>query len=402
MRAGTGLTRKKPGLILAAMAVTALMAGCTVNAPEEAPATDADSLPVESVDGWDPSEEVEWTDAQKILDEAVEDFSDMYGIELAAYLRVIDGPYRGLTAAAGGDEKQYSASTIKAPLVVTTLDTFGDELDTVVTVDWEDAVGGSVIGPGDYTVDTLLRYVMAYSDNTAANGLIDAVGGFDAVNEIIGDAGVDESRYHLGNKMNVPNPSGDRSWISPSQSALFMARIQEVADGHGEHDFIDRDTAQTALTYLTYGGAQKFAMYVGSAVQKTGDTGAGTNDHGILYTGAGPVAFGITTRFGTPMNELTDALLGQLGGRIASLLPDYNLLDDDGEPLSPEDAATWSADEDGDGIADRLNVGYTDDGLAGDGTGGSEGPDGSGSPRLDETLEPDWFNPYRASYENAG
>lgn len=380
MRARTGTARKVPGLILAGMTVTALLAGCTIGDGGDAPATESPTAVVESVDGWDPTEEVEWTDAQKILDDAVDDFSDLYGIDLAVYLRVIDGPYRGLTAAAGGDEKQYSASTIKAPLVVTALKTFGDDLDEIVTVDWEDAVGGSVIGPGDYTVDTLVRYVMAYSDNTAANGLIDAVGGFDAVNDVIEGAGVDGERYHLGNKMNIPNPSGDRSWISPSQAALFMARIQEVADGNGEHDFIDRETAQQALTYLTYGGAQKFAMYVGSSVQKTGDTGEGTNDHGILYTAAGPVAYGITTRFGTPMNELTDALLGQLGGRIAPLLPDYNRLDDDGKPVSPKDAATWSADEDGDGIADRL-----------------ADADATDEPQYDETLEPDWFNPYRAS-----
>lgn len=380
MRARTGTTRKAPALFLAGMTVTVLLAGCTIGAPGDAPATENPTSVVESVDGWDPSEEVEWTDAQKILDDAVDDFSDLYGIDLAVYLRVIDGPYRGLTAAAGGDEKQYSASTIKAPLVVTALKIFGDDLDEIVTVDWEDAVGGSVIGPGDYTVDTLVRYVMAYSDNTAANGLIDAVGGFDAVNDVIEDAGVDGERYHLGNKMNIPNPSGDRSWISPSQAALFMARIQEVADGRGDHDFIDRDTAQQALTYLTYGGAQKFAMYVGSSVQKTGDTGEGTNDHGILYTAAGPVAYGITTRFGTPMNELTDALLGQLGGRIAPLLPDYNRLDDDGKPVRTKDAATWSADEDGDGIADRL-----------------ADADATDEPQYDETLEPDWFNPYRAS-----
>lgn len=380
MRARTGTTRKAPALFLAGMTVTALLAGCTIGAPGDAPATESPTAVVESVDGWDPSEEVEWTDAQKILDDAVDDFSDLYGIDLAVYLRVIDGPYRGLTAAAGGDEKQYSASTIKAPLVVTALKIFGDDLDEIVTVDWEDAVGGSVIGPGDYTVDTLVRYVMAYSDNTAANGLIDAVGGFDAVNDVIEDAGVDGERYHLGNKMNIPNSSGDRSWISPSHAALFMARIQEVADGRGDHDFIDRDTAQQALTYLTYGGAQKFAMYVGSSVQKTGDTGEGTNDHGILYTAAGPVAYGITTRFGTPMNELTDALLGQLGGRIAPLLPDYNRLDDDGKPVRTKDAATWSADEDGDGIADRL-----------------ADADATDEPQYDETLEPDWFNPYRAS-----
>ncbi|MFC3848583.1 serine hydrolase [Corynebacterium hansenii] len=375
MRAGS--TRKRPGLIAAALAVTAMLVGCAGTSPEEGPGTE--TRVAEPTDGWDPAEEVEWTDAQEILDDAVAEFSELYGIDLAAYVRVIDGPYRGLTASAGGDERQYSASTIKAPLVVTALDKFGDDLDEVVTADWEDAVGGSVIGPGEYTVESLLRYVMAYSDNTAANALIDAVGGFDAVNGIIEDAGVDGERYHLGNKMNTPNPTGDRSWFSPSQSALFMARIQEVADGHGDHAFIDRDTARTALTYLTYGGAQKFAMYVGGAAQKTGDTIEGTNDHGILYSGAGPVAFGITTRFETPMNELTDALLGRLGGRIAALLPDYNLLGAGGKAPSPKEAATWNADADGDGIADRL--------------GGTEGP---GDPLYDETLEPDWFNPHRA------
>lgn len=393
MRARTAMARKTPGLMLAAMSATALLAGCTI--PDTTDAADEASEPAVApvVDGWDTSEEVEWTDAQNVLDEAMEEFSDLYGIELAAYLRVIDGPYRGLTASVGGDEEQYSASTIKAPLVVTALNTFGDDLDEVVTVDWEDAVGGSVIGAGDYTVDTLLRYVMAYSDNTAANGLIDAVGGFDAVNEVIEDAGVDGERYHLGNKMNIPNPSGDRSWISPTQSALFMSKIHEAADGDGDADFIDGETARTALTYLTYGGAQKFAMYAGNAVQKTGDTGEGTNDHGILYTGAGPIAFGITTRFGTPMNELTDALLGRLGGRIATLLPDYNRLDG-GKPLSPEDAATWSADGDGDGVADRLGDGAGEYEIAAvDGTGAT---DGSGAPLYDETLDPDWFNPYRA------
>ena len=48
--------------------------------------------------------------------------------------------------------------------------------------------------------------------------------------------------------------------------------------------------------------------------------------------------------------------------------------------MSTKDAATWSADEDGDGIADRL-----------------ADADATDEPQYDETLEPDWFNPYRAS-----
>jgi beta-lactamase class A len=369
-------------MVAAALSCSALLAGCTIDTPKD-PAPKAEKAavkPKEPDNGWDASEEVKWTDAQQILDSAAENFSDNYGIKLGVYLRVIDGPYKGLTASVGDDKTEYSASTIKAPLVVTALKMFGDQLDKTVTIDWDDAVGGSVLGAGEYTVETLLNYVMRYSDNTAANGLIDAVGGFDSVNTTIKEAGVDESRYHMGNKFNIPNPSGDRNWFTPSQAALFMARIQEVADGTAKYQFIDQETAKTALTYLTYGGSQKFVMNVGAAVQKTGDTEEGVNDHGIIYTGAGPIAYGITTRFDVALNELTDALLGQLGAQIAPLLPDYNRLGKDGKPLTAEQAAVWSADEDGDGVADRLGGGDVDE---------------SDPVNFDESLEPDWFNPFR-------
>lgn len=383
MRLRSAAQRATSTVAVVTLSFSALLAGCTIDntSKEQAPkASKTVAKPKKPDNGWDASEEVAWTDAQQILDQAAEDFSENYGIKLSVYMRVIDGPYKGLTASVGEDKKEYSASTIKAPLVVTVLKMFGNELDKVVTVDSDDAVGGSVLSVGDYTVETLLNYVMQYSDNTAANGLIDAVGGFDAVNKTIKESGVDNARYHMGNKFNIPNPSGDRSWFTPSQAALFMARIQEVADGSTKHQFLDQETAETALSYLTRGGSQKFVMNVGSAVQKTGDTEEGVNDHGILYTGAGPIAYGITTRFDVPLNELTDALLGQLGAQIAPLLPDYNRLGADGKPLTVQQAATWSADEDGDGVADRLGGGEVDD---------------SDPANLDESLQPNWFNPFR-------
>ncbi|OFT72148.1 hypothetical protein HMPREF3130_03640 [Corynebacterium sp. HMSC14B06] len=389
MRLRPKALRATSASVIVALSASTLLAGCTIDVPSTtgSKATTATTKPNAPDNGWDASEEVTWSDAQDVLDTAAKSFSDNYGIDLGVYLRVIDGPYKGLTASVGEDTKEYSASTIKAPLVVTALKKFGDDLDKTVTVDWDNGVGGSVIGPGQYTLDGLLQYVMRYSDNTAANGLIDAVGGFDEVNKTIKEAGVDDKRYHLGNKFNIPNPSGDRSWFTPSQAALFMARLQEVADGTSKHNFITKDTAQTALTYLTYGGSQKFVMYVGSAVQKTGDTAEGVNDHGILYTAAGPIAYAITTRFdGVPLNELTDGLLGQLGSQIAPLLPDYNRLGKDGKPLTAKQAATWSADEDGDGIPDRIGTDSMD---------GSTYTDDSDSANYNESLEPDWFNPFR-------
>ena len=244
MRLRPSVLRATSASVIAVFAASTLLAGCTIDGSNTtgSKTTTAAAKPKAPDNGWDVSEEVVWSDAQDVLDTAATNFSDNYGIELGAYLRVIDGPYKGLTASVGGDTKEYSASTIKAPLVVTALKKFGDTLDKTVTVDWDNGVGGSVIGPGQYTLDGLLQYVMRYSDNTAANGLIDAVGGFDEVNKTIKEAGVDDKLYHLGNKFNIPNPSGDRSWFTPSQAALFMARLQEVADGTSKHNFITKDT----------------------------------------------------------------------------------------------------------------------------------------------------------------
>lgn len=377
--------RRGAAVTCAVMSVATLLSGCTIGGgggEGEAPSRNAEVKARETGTDWSTKNAVNWTDAQRSLDGAAKRFSDTYGIELSAYVRVISGPYKGLTASVGEDKKVYSASTIKAPLVVTTLIKFGDNLDRIVQVAPENIVGGTgaITWGGQYTIETLLRFVMAYSDNAAANTLIDLVGGFDAVNKVIAGAGVDSAKYHLGNKMNIPNPTGDRSWITPSQAALFTARLQEAADGSTAYDFISRSAARTALQYLTYGGAQKFAAYVGSAAQKTGDTEKGTNDHGILYTAAGPIAFGVVTRFSSPSNELADALLAQLGSEIASLLPDFNALDDNGKPFSASAAASWSEDRDGDGIAYRL--GQLDDGS-------------SPVDDVDEELQPDWYNPFR-------
>lgn len=51
MRAGS--TRKRPGLIAAALAVTAMLAGCAGTSPEEGPGTE--TRVAEPTDGWDPA-----------------------------------------------------------------------------------------------------------------------------------------------------------------------------------------------------------------------------------------------------------------------------------------------------------------------------------------------------------
>lgn len=87
-----------------------------------------------------------------------------------------------------------------------------------------------------------------------------------------------------------------------------------------------------------------------------------------------------------PLNELTDGLLGQLSSQIAPLLPDYNRLGKDGKPLTVKQAATWSADEDDDGIPDRIGTDSMDE---------SAYTDDSDYANYNESLKPDWFNPFR-------
>lgn len=374
----SALSGRRRGAVALGAALCLGLASCS-QAPEPPQAA-----PKKVVPAWEQIVEQPWQDAQRVLDEAVSDFEELYGIELSVYVRVIDGPYAGLTAAAGGDERQYSASTIKAPLVMTALNHFGDDLTQLVEVTGDDLVGGSVINyTGSFTVEQLLNYVMAYSDNAAANALMDALGGFDPVNETIKKAGVNPHDYHLGNRMNVPNPSGDRSWISPSQAALFMSRIQAVADGDTTYDFTDQETAQLALNYYTRGGAQKFAAAAGSAAQKTGEVDGGVNDHGIFYTAGGPVAFGVTTVFppGSRSNESVDYLLSTVGVKIATLLPPYNAIDAQGRGPSAAEAGAWNSDKNEDGIPDLL-VKYDSD--------------GDGIVDYDETANPAWFNPFRS------
>lgn len=282
---------------------------------------------------WEAMEQRDWSEAQEILDDAVET-ADQYGIDLGVWVRVVGGPEEGLTANAGDQGAFYPASTIKSAVLATAIDKFSDDLSEVVTVDGDDVVPVSVAGWGQYTVGQLIQYVASYSCNTSANALIDAVGGFDVINGYLEKMGV-PPEFHIHNKLFVPGDDGERNSISPEAAGVFMTRLQEAADGDPYEDFMTVSDARQLLQVLTAGSWNRTAAYVGNSTQKSGDTAQEANDMGILYTPGGAIAFGAMTHFPGGANETVDAIMANVGQQLYALLPAW-------EETAPEGAVpTW-------------------------------------------------------------
>lgn len=263
------------------LSLTAAIAGC-VGAESDAVPLPMETAPVVWYRDDSAIKERDWPEAQEILDKAVEDF-DAVGVDLRVWAQFVDGPFRGMTASTDNQEPVYAASAIKAPLMAAV---YSDKLDTTVEVKAETIAGGSgVIQWTGETIATLLQCVAAYSDNAAANTLIDLVGK-KGVNQLIKDAGINLADDHLGNKMYIPDPNGDRGSFSLEGAAAFMTAIQRAADGHGDDAVIDEAGARKMVHLLTLGAAtgeiDSFSELVPTVSQKTGWTMGQINDHGIM------------------------------------------------------------------------------------------------------------------------
>lgn len=149
-----------------------------------------------------------------------------------------------------------------------------------------------------------MRAMLGASDNEATNRLIDAVGGFDPVNAIIKDAGVDAKDYKLGNKMGGPT-SEQASLLSATGGAKFLMALCNAAavkDG-----VLSQDQARGLLTMMgdtsIKEGAALEKLKVGfeRIADKTGEhpeskDGAVSHDIGIVGKGNHWFAIAVTTQ----------------------------------------------------------------------------------------------------------
>lgn len=172
------------------------------------------------------------------LQQDIEALAEPYGGSVSVYAVALD-PQTFDTldgeAAVAPDERRVAASIIKLPILACALEAIAVgtlSLDEQITVTQQDIVGGSgniqSRGAGvSYSVDELLRAMIAQSDNVAANLVIGRLG-MDAVNETCASLGL-------------------------TQTVLARLMMDTDAQAHGRENYTSARDAATVLERLAAG-----------------------------------------------------------------------------------------------------------------------------------------------------
>lgn len=151
-------------------------------------------------------------------------------------------------------EAQYSASTIKIFILITTYQQFKDGIlsrDDVYSLKEEDRVLGSGImleakNGTEYTIEELCHLMIQESDNIATNVLIDQVGGFERVNQTITNLfGINHKSSLQRYMMDTSNiKDGYANRINAQEAAETMLKLWK-----GE--IVDNDSSKEMLEILS-------------------------------------------------------------------------------------------------------------------------------------------------------
>lgn len=123
----------------------------------------------------------------------------------------------------------FPASTQKIYVLGEVYRQYAEEIispnDVLTLNDWDKVPGAGIIqdypGGSEFTVDELVDLVMIYSDNTAANMLIDLVGGGDAINPKVHQLGLTQT--HIQGKYYMSEGQGFTT--SPHDAARYFAYL---------------------------------------------------------------------------------------------------------------------------------------------------------------------------------
>jgi beta-lactamase class A len=223
----------------------------------------------------------------------------------------------GLALEYKADERFAYASTFKALLAGIVLDGTTDaELDELVRYDETDLLDYAPITEQNVatgmTVRQLADAAVRYSDNTAANLLLDRVGGpagFDAALAAIGDDVTQADREEP--ELNEATPGDPRDTSTPRALATDLERLV-LGDAL---DAADRETLTAWLVGNTTGDALiRAGVPEGWTVgDKTGSASFGTrNDIAVLWPADGaPIVIAVLSSRATADAEHNDALIAR-------------------------------------------------------------------------------------------
>jgi D-alanyl-D-alanine carboxypeptidase (penicillin-binding protein 5/6) len=203
-------------------------------------------------------------------------------------------------------EPQATASLIKFPIMVAAyhqLERGKLSLEKLITLRKDDMVRGSGILTSHFSDGTVLslrdaiRLMIAYSDNTATNLVLDEVG-IEKTNEILAELGFVDTRIHskiyLRNTSIAPDRS-ERFGIG-STTASEMVRLCEMLES-GQLATPENTRAMFEHLYACEDRlkARRFLPSGTKLAHKTGSIDRVRCDSGILATGQGPVAYCVLT-----------------------------------------------------------------------------------------------------------
>lgn len=225
------------------------------------------------------------------------------------------------------DERFGYASTFKALAAAALLaETTDEELDELVTYSADDLVSHSPI-TGEHvdtgmTLRELAEAAVCYSDNTAANLLLERLGGPDGFRRILralGDEVTEPVRWET--ELNAYTPGDDRDTSTPRALATSLAAYA-VGDALAADDraqLVDWLLANTTGDELIRAGVP--------AGWRVGDkTGAGTygtrNDIGVLWPpdGGAPIVLAVMSRRDEPDAEFDNTLIARATEIVVSAL----------------------------------------------------------------------------------
>lgn len=233
----------------------------------------------------------------------------------------------GRTVEYRADERFGFASTIKALAVGAVLsETTDEELAAAVPVDADDLVPYSPIIEqyvgGSVTLQEAADASIRFSDNAAANLLVEHLGGPDALEELLRDLGDDTTTVdRIEPELNDVAPGDDRDTSTPRALATSLSSYA-LGDELSE---TDRELLVEMLRGNTTGDALiRAAAPEGWVVgDKTGTAAYGTrNDIAIVWPlgGDAPIVLAVLSDRSAPDAEPNDALIASASSIVFDAL----------------------------------------------------------------------------------
>ena len=209
------------------------------------------------------------------------------------------------------EQPQRAASTIKLFIMLTTYSKANAnelDLDSIHRLYEDEKVGGTGIiqdmpGGSELTIRELIRLMIVESDNTAANIMIDELGGFESINQMISKMGCYNTA--LNRKMMDTNAleSGIDNYTSAKDLGVIMKKLYMNTLISEEYDnemlsILSHNTDHSKLPYHLPYGATVF--------NKTGtySTYGVENDVAIIANENGAFVVSVMTQDGSAVEQI--------------------------------------------------------------------------------------------------